>query len=212
MKGMNRLTIQKRSGLPRKTPMQQRSMQTMETLLDTATQILHTDGEVGFTTNRVAERAGFSIGTLYQYFPDKTAIVAALAERERATIERALTVAIDRADPSNLEQVIRVVIRTAIGAFGRRRHLRKFVILQMLRMNLAIGMMNSIDQIGLTVVRAIQARAGDKVRPLSDVAVFVLTRAIMGGIRGAVLLDGPMLETQELEDELVRMAMGFVGR
>jgi AcrR family transcriptional regulator len=187
-------------------------MQTKETLLDTATQILHSDGEGGFTTNRVAERAGFSIGTLYQYFPDKSAIVAALAERERGTIERALTVAIERADPTNLEQVIRVVVRTAIGAFGRRRRVRKFVILQLLRMNLAVGVMHSVDQIGLTVVRGIQARAGDQVRVLSDTAVFVLTRAIMGAIRGAVLLDGPMLESLEMEDELVRLALRFLQR
>jgi AcrR family transcriptional regulator len=187
-------------------------MQTRETLLDTATEMLHADGEAGFTTNRVAERAGFSIGTLYQYFPDKNAIVAALAERERAAIERAMAVAIERANPAALNEVIRVVVRTAIGAFGRRRYVRKFVILQMLRMNLAVGMMQSIDQIGLTVVRAIQARCGEQVRPLSETAAFVFTRAIMGAIRGAVLDDRPILESMELEDELVRMALRFLER
>jgi AcrR family transcriptional regulator len=181
-------------------------------LLDTATEMLHSEGEGSFTTNRVAERAGFSIGTLYQYFPDKNAIVAALAERERAAVERAMAVAIERANPAALEEVIRVVVRTAIGAFGRRRYLRKFVILQMVRMNLAVGMMQSIDHIGLTVVRAIQSRCGEQVRPLSETAAFVLTRAVMGSIRGAVLDDRPILESSELEDELVRMMLRFFER
>jgi AcrR family transcriptional regulator len=203
---------EKRDGRLRKTPVQQRSIHTKATLLDTATEILHSDGEAGFTTNRVAERAGFSIGTLYQYFPDKNAIVAALAERERAAIERALTAAIERADTADLDAVIRVVVHTAIGAFGRRRHVRKFVILTMLRMNLAVSAMRSIDQIGLAVLQAIQVRAGDKMRPLSDTAAFVCTRAIMGAIRGAVLEGGPMLYSPELEDEIVRLALRFIER
>lgn len=187
-------------------------MQTREALLDTATRMLHSEGEATFTTNRVAERAGFSIGTLYQYFPDKTAIIVALAERERVTIERTMAVAIGRADPAELKLVVRVVVRTALGAFGRRRHLRKFVILQIVRMNLAGGLMESIDKIGLTVVRSIQARCGDQVRPLSDIAVFVFTRAIMGAVRGAVLADRNILMSTELEDELVQMALRFLER
>ena len=73
--------------LHRKTPVQERSKQTIETILDAATQVLQVEGEERFTTNRVAEKSGFSIGTLYQYFPNKNAIVEALAERERIAIE-----------------------------------------------------------------------------------------------------------------------------
>jgi AcrR family transcriptional regulator len=52
--------------------------------LEAASQILERGGAAGFNTNAVAERAGVSIGTLYQYFPDKTAILLAAAQREAA--------------------------------------------------------------------------------------------------------------------------------
>ena len=196
--------------LHRKTPVQERSKQTIETILDAATQVLQVEGEERFTTNRVAEKSGFSIGTLYQYFPNKNAIVEALAERERIAIEATVAKAISKADPHEIEDVIRTVVRTAINAFGRRRKLRKFVIIQMIRLNLAPIVLKSMDKIGISVVKAIEARGKGRVRPLSEAASFVLTRAIVGAIRSAVLEDRLILDSQDFEDELVRLALQFL--
>jgi AcrR family transcriptional regulator len=196
--------------LHRKTPVQERSKQTIETILDAATQVLQVEGEERFTTNRVAEKSGFSIGTLYQYFPNKNAIVEALAERERIAIEATVAKAISKADPHEIEDVIRTVVRTAINAFGRRRKLRKFVIIQMIRLNLAPIVLKSMDKIGISVVKAIEARGKGRVRPLSEAASFVLTRAIVGAIRSAVLEDRLILDSRDFEDELVRLALRFL--
>jgi AcrR family transcriptional regulator len=196
--------------LHRKTPIQERSKQTIETILDAATQVLQVEGEERFTTNRVAEKSGFSIGTLYQYFPNKNAIVEALAERERIAIEATVAKAISKADPHEIEDVIRMVVRTAINAFGRRRKLRKFVIIQMIRLNLAPIVLKSIDKIGISVVKAIEVHGKGRVRPLSEAASFVLTRAIMGAIRSAVLEDRLILDSQDFENELVRLALRFL--
>lgn len=68
----------------RRRPRQARSRVTYDSILEAAVQVLARDGATGLTTNRVAERAGVSIGTLYQYFPDKAAIVLAAAQRELA--------------------------------------------------------------------------------------------------------------------------------
>src|SRR5512142_1252825 len=66
---------------PRKPPVQRRSRATVEYLLAAAAQVFEEHGYAGGTTNRIAERAGVSIGTLYQYFPSKEAIAVALLER-----------------------------------------------------------------------------------------------------------------------------------
>jgi AcrR family transcriptional regulator len=66
----------------RRRPSQARSRATWEAIVEAAAQILERHGADGFNTNAVAERAGVSIGTLYQYFPDKRAILLAAARRE----------------------------------------------------------------------------------------------------------------------------------
>jgi AcrR family transcriptional regulator len=66
----------------RRRPRQARSRATWDAIVEAAAQVLERDGPAGFNTASVAERAGVSIGTLYQYFPDKQAILLAAAERE----------------------------------------------------------------------------------------------------------------------------------
>ncbi len=79
----------------RRTPRQQRSRDTVEVLLEAAAQVFDREG-LAATTNRIAERAGLSIGTLYQYFPDKAGLLAALAERHvEQSIERIDALALD---------------------------------------------------------------------------------------------------------------------
>ena len=67
-------------GFQRRRPKQSRSRATCEAILEAASQILERSGPAGFNTASVAERAGVSIGTLYQYFPDKQAILLAAAQ------------------------------------------------------------------------------------------------------------------------------------
>ena len=71
-----------RATFQRRRPRQSRARATWDAILEAAAQVLERDGPAGFTTASVAERAGVSIGTLYQYFPDKQAILLAGAERE----------------------------------------------------------------------------------------------------------------------------------
>jgi AcrR family transcriptional regulator len=66
---------------PRKVPRQARSRAQVEALLDAAAHLLREGGYPALTTNHIAERAGVSIGSLYQFFPGKEAVVAALVER-----------------------------------------------------------------------------------------------------------------------------------
>ena len=56
---------------PRKTPRQARSAATVDAIFEATIQVLLVEGEKGLTTTRIAERAGVSVGTMYQYFPHK---------------------------------------------------------------------------------------------------------------------------------------------
>jgi AcrR family transcriptional regulator len=81
----------------RKTPRQARARSTVAAIVEAAARILAEGGPRAVTTNRVAARAGVSVGSLYQYFPNRSAVLRALIERELATAQRARPAAIDDA-------------------------------------------------------------------------------------------------------------------
>src|SRR5207344_2490103 len=74
--------MKKFEGFQRRRPRQARAQATVDSILEAAAQVLQRAGHEGFNTNAVAERAGVSIGTLYQYFGHKDAILVAVARRE----------------------------------------------------------------------------------------------------------------------------------
>ena len=84
------MTARKQRLDQRKQPVQKRSKATVDVIILAATQVFEAHGYAAGTTNRIAKRAGVSIGTLYQYFPSKEAIAVALLERHIADTDRRL--------------------------------------------------------------------------------------------------------------------------
>jgi len=82
--------MKKGHGFQRRRPRQARARATVDSILEAAAQVLQRSGVEGFNTNAVAERAGVSVGTLYQYFRDKDALLVAVTRREMAKPETSL--------------------------------------------------------------------------------------------------------------------------
>jgi AcrR family transcriptional regulator len=108
------MTVSPRSINARKQPRQARSASTVETILEAAARILETGGLAAFNTNAVAEKAGVSVGSLYQYFPAKEALLAALIHRKRQALIEAFEREKARAD-GGLPSMLDGFIRAAIG-------------------------------------------------------------------------------------------------
>src|SRR5215470_16463733 len=75
---------------PRKSPRQDRSIATVDAIFEATIQVLLSDGVSRLNTTRVAHRAGVSVGTLYQYFPNKQALLFAVLDRHLATLADAI--------------------------------------------------------------------------------------------------------------------------
>lgn len=75
---------------PRKIPVQKRSRERVERMLAAATELIADHGSDALRMSEVAERAGVSIGSLYQFFPDKTALIGTLVERYNAESRRCI--------------------------------------------------------------------------------------------------------------------------
>jgi AcrR family transcriptional regulator len=100
---------------PRRKAKQERSRQTVQALLEAAARVLEVHGYAAATTNRIAECAGASVGTLYEYFPNKEAIYEALIELEIAR----LVAAVQRTDidpGAPLHDTLRRVLLSAMAA------------------------------------------------------------------------------------------------
>ena len=89
-----------RSLSPRKSPRQGRAIVTFDAIVEAATLVLREHGLAGFDTNAVAERAGVSIGSLYQYFPRKDVLMAEIVRRDNARFLEALRKASGAAAPA----------------------------------------------------------------------------------------------------------------
>ena len=101
---------------PRKRPIQRRSQATVDAILDAAAQVLRKKGYAKTTTNGIAERAGVSIGSLYEYFPNKDAVFATLQEKlHRAQLDSVIG-QISIAEAASAKNVIKQVLSARISS------------------------------------------------------------------------------------------------
>lgn len=98
-----------KSKLARRRPVQDRSRATVEVILEAAIQVFSARGYAETTTTRIAERAGVSVGSLYQYFPNKDAVLAALWERHSDEAHAELLRVLE--DPAMMKLSARGVMR-----------------------------------------------------------------------------------------------------
>jgi AcrR family transcriptional regulator len=99
----------------RRRAKQERAHETLAVVLEAAAQVLQREGYARATTNRIAQVAGVSVGTIYQYFPDKDAIFDALIQREM----RGLLATLQKVAPdprASLTDVLRGVLRALVAA------------------------------------------------------------------------------------------------
>jgi AcrR family transcriptional regulator len=101
---------------PRKSPRQERSRATVEAILEAATDILIRQGAGRLTTNRIAERAGVNIASLYQYFPGKQAIIAELRRRHGAERRAAVRQVLIERRSDSLESTLRALVSMGVAA------------------------------------------------------------------------------------------------
>lgn len=186
----------------RRAPRQARGRATVDAILEAAARILRREGMAALTTNRISEVAGVSIGALYGYFPDKTAILVALARQMMAQDEAAMLAAREAdasADP------VRLLVRSLLERHQSDAAVRRAV----MSVHHAQGLGAEHSQ---AAQRTIARLTGDRT-DVPPARLFVLTRAVLGVAR-AMIEDGVedwIDAGPEVEDELVRLARLCLG-
>lgn len=101
---------------PRRSPRQGRSVATVDAIFEATVQVLSSDGLMRLTTTRVARRAGVSVGTLYQYFPNKQALLFAVMEQHLAILADVIEEACDEVRGTTLETIAEAVVKAYLHA------------------------------------------------------------------------------------------------
>jgi AcrR family transcriptional regulator len=172
---------------PRKAPLQARSANTVEAILEAAARILETRGLVACTTNAVAQRAGVSIGSLYQYFPNRDALTAALIERETAQ----LMVDIDAATRQKTASGrLREMVQAAVAHQMRRPALARVIDFEEQRLPLQEHKRSIGERIHAALTAALQLPDAP---PLPDIALAAYD--VLAIVHGMVDAAGVRAET-----------------
>ena len=201
--------MRKRRLSARKTPRQDRSRATVEALLEATADILGRDGYAGLTTNRIAERAGVNIASLYQYFPGKDAIVAELRRRHGDGQRAALRQVLAEHKAGDLGSTIRTLVSVGVAGHADAPRLHRVFT-------------EEIPALGYRDVAAIDAPIFDAMRRFlqaSDVDVRDLDLAlwVIATASGAILhraaVERPEdLSTGVIAEELITLLCRYLQR
>lgn len=190
---------------PRK-PKQARARQKVELILEAAIRLLEKGGLGALTTNAVADTAGVSIGTLYQYFTNKEAILDALADREMVLIDARLRRAVTDAAVPSPERRVAAIVAAFVANFAGRRGAHRLIIGHALSRG-GIGATTLLSD--LIAYLSFERQAGAIRTPLAEADAFVLIHAFAGVLRAMVMeTDAPPGDDVEraLADLLTRFA------
>lgn len=182
----------------------------METIFEATARIIERDGIAALNTNRIAERAGVSIGTLYEYFPNKDAILIAMARQRLAKDERLVRQALATAETEQDVSLARRAIHAMVGLRDRPK-VRRAVIAVHLASGFGSEHARPVQEIAELIVERNTRLLGDKAPQLDGASLFVLTRAVIGVIRAAFEERSLLPGTTSLEDELVRLVEAYLS-
>jgi AcrR family transcriptional regulator len=180
--------------------------------LEATARILIREGFGKASTNRIAEVAGVSVGSLYQYFPSKEAIVAALIDRHRQEIARAVQKELADAMQLPLAQGVRKLVRVAIKAHRIDPALHRSLTEQIPRLG-RLEKAETFDRENYSLFAAYLESHQDEIRAMDlGLAAFICVTSIEGLTHTAVLhrkLLSPQA-TELLVEEAARLVLGYL--
>ena len=194
----------------RKTPVQERSRATVDTILAATARVLVSDGYNGCTTNRVAEVAGVSVGSLYQYFPSKDALVAELVERHLNEIRERVSAEVTRAQSLPLDETVRAVVQLFAAAHEVNPKLHRVILEEIPRTGKLDKFDRMIELIHLQVVSVFMTRRDELTVSDFELAAFMAVVAVDAIIKTALVYLPNRLADGSLVTEVTAMLLRYL--
>jgi AcrR family transcriptional regulator len=194
---------------PRKAPVQARSTVTVEAIAEATIQVLLSHGSERLTTTRVAQRAGVSVGTLYQYYPNKQALLFAVLESHLNRVMTTVEVACQRACHKPLAEMIKEMVEAFVDAKMERAE----VSVALYRVSAEVGgpaLAKRILQRTRKAAEATLQTALDIKTPPEKVAVDTMLAAMGGAMRALLEAEPSPAMVRKSREQLVLLCQAYM--
>jgi AcrR family transcriptional regulator len=196
---------------PRKQPRQARSRALVEAILDATERVLAQEGPEQATTTRIAEVAGVSVGSLYQYFPSRDALLAAVIERRVERDEQELLARMATLGDASLATILRTAARHLVEVYRREPELYRTMVDEMDRVAREARVQTMIDDAMARTVAMLKPHREALAVDDLPLAVYTIVTAQVAVVRDAVRRRPELLEGTRLADVLGTLAVRFFG-
>jgi AcrR family transcriptional regulator len=197
---------------PRKEASQERSRATVDALVAATARILVREGFDKASTNRIAEVAGVSVGSLYQYFPGKEALVAAVIERHQQEIIQLVRGELAKVADRPIAQGLRTLVAAGVKAHRLDPKLHRVLAEQIPRVG-KLEKVETFNRANYALFRAYLESHRKEIRATDlELAAFVCVTSIEALTHTAVLHHDVVSDkaTQALVDEATRLVVGYL--
>lgn len=196
---------------PRKAPQQERSRETIDAVFEAMLQVLERQDASDPSMQAIAERAGVSVGSVYQYFPSKASLVNSLIafhlRKQAEIVERA----IDQATGLEPEAGVRFLVDAIVDDKRSQTRVERGLIRYFLRAG-DLMTLTQVDERMVGAVHRLLVTLGPKVRATDlALAAFIITNALRTSVLLSIVQAPERLDDPRFKDELVRLVLGYLS-
>jgi AcrR family transcriptional regulator len=192
---------------PRKEPVQKRSQVTVDAIVEAAARVFVKEGYANSTTNRIAELAGVSVGSLYEYFPNKASLLAALVERQTEIMARVMRERLAAVEGRPLKEVVSTIARAVIEAHYQNVDLNRLLIAGMPR----VALWRRIEQVSFSLAEQIRGALAHLIAdPVRLEHAAFTAETVVEGLLQRTILFAHRLPGYRLEEEMSGVLMGYL--
>jgi len=195
---------------PRKEPKQERSQSMIDAVMEATTRILTTMGAEKTTTNKVAELAGISVGSLYQYFPNKDAVFAKLIERHLAHHKEVVVKILEENVNQPTDLAIEKIMSHMVGMYLSKKKILKPLMVHIPRLEKTRDTLLMRNEVIDVIAAYLESRRSDLVVTDIRASLVILVNSVMGVMTTMLFSETELMSPEAMTAELSVLAKRYL--
>jgi len=193
----------------RKSAKQVRARETVRQILEAATSILE-GPEKGLTTNKIAQIAGVSIGSLYQYFPNKEAILNTIIEKNLEKKFKLMSLKLLEMEGSSIEELIEKLVELIIHLFYERSEAKRIFLTELYRLPVRHKLFSIENEFQDRLLEVFSSHSHFRDKSFKELRIttFVLVHSVLGVLKSS-LSNGQDINPEDLKCELKHLVLSY---